>query len=151
MSNYTKSTNFATKDSLPSGDALKIVKGTEIDTEFNNIATAIATKADLERFATKADLEKYATKADLERFATKADLISFRDAILDRFQVLAEESKDSVQKAAEGYGETLDRIERDLGAMNRKLDDGLTDHATILAEHTGRITALETPERWSRR
>lgn len=46
MSNYTKSTNFATKDSLPSGDALKIVKGTEIDTEFNNIATAIATKAD---------------------------------------------------------------------------------------------------------
>ena len=47
MSNYTKSTNFATKDSLPSGDPLKIVKGTEIDTEFNNIATAVATKADL--------------------------------------------------------------------------------------------------------
>lgn len=47
MSNYTKSTNFATKDTLPSGDANKIVKGTEIDTEFNNIATAIATKADL--------------------------------------------------------------------------------------------------------
>ena len=46
MSNYTKSTNFATKDALPSGDPLKIVKGTEIDTEFNNIATAIATKAD---------------------------------------------------------------------------------------------------------
>lgn len=47
MSNYTKSTNFATKDNLTSGDPLKIVKGTEIDTEFNNIATAIATKADL--------------------------------------------------------------------------------------------------------
>lgn len=47
MSNYTKSTNFATKDTLPSGDANKIVKGTEIDTEFNNIATAISTKADL--------------------------------------------------------------------------------------------------------
>lgn len=47
MSNYTKSTNFATKDALPSGDPLKIVKGTEIDTEFNNIAVAIATKADL--------------------------------------------------------------------------------------------------------
>jgi len=46
MSNYTKSTNFATKDALPSGDPLKIVKGTEIDTEFNNIATAVATKAD---------------------------------------------------------------------------------------------------------
>jgi hypothetical protein len=47
LSNYTQSTNFATKDSLPSGDPLKIVKGTEINTEFVNIAVAIATKADL--------------------------------------------------------------------------------------------------------
>jgi hypothetical protein len=46
MSNYTKSTNFATKDNLSPGDPLKIVRGTEIDTEFNNIATAIATKTD---------------------------------------------------------------------------------------------------------
>ena len=47
MSNYTQSTNFATKDALTSGDPLKIVKGTEINTEFVNISTAIATKADL--------------------------------------------------------------------------------------------------------
>ena len=47
MSNYVKSTDFASKDNLSSGDPLKIVKGTEIDTEFNNIATAVATKADL--------------------------------------------------------------------------------------------------------
>jgi len=46
MSNYTKTTNFATKDNLNSGNPLKIVKGTEIDTEFNNIATAVATKTD---------------------------------------------------------------------------------------------------------
>ena len=46
MANYTKSTNFASKDSLASGNANKIVRGTEIDTEFNKIATAIATKAD---------------------------------------------------------------------------------------------------------
>lgn len=46
MSDYTKSTNFATKDNLTPGDPLKIVRGTEIDTEFNNIATAIATKTD---------------------------------------------------------------------------------------------------------
>jgi hypothetical protein len=44
MSNYTKTVNFAAKDSLTTGDANKVVKGTEIDTEFNNIATAIATK-----------------------------------------------------------------------------------------------------------
>jgi hypothetical protein len=47
LSNYTQSTNFATKDALPSGDPLKIVKGTEINTEFVNIAVAVATKADL--------------------------------------------------------------------------------------------------------
>ena len=47
MSDYTKSTDFASKDALPSGNAAKIVKGTEIDTEFNNIAISIATKADL--------------------------------------------------------------------------------------------------------
>ncbi len=45
MSNYTKTTNFAAKDSLPSGDAGKIIRGTEFNTEFDDIATAIATKA----------------------------------------------------------------------------------------------------------
>lgn len=47
MSQYVKATNFATKDALSSGNPLKIVKGTEINTEFDNIATAIATKADI--------------------------------------------------------------------------------------------------------
>jgi hypothetical protein len=46
MSDYTKATNFASKDSLSTGNPLKIVKGTEIDTEFNNIQTAVATKTD---------------------------------------------------------------------------------------------------------
>jgi hypothetical protein len=46
MSNYSKTTNFAAKDALAPGNSSKIVRGTEIDTEFNNIATAIATKAD---------------------------------------------------------------------------------------------------------
>ena len=47
MSNYVKATNFATKDTLPTGDANKIVKGTEIDNEFNAIAGAISSKSDL--------------------------------------------------------------------------------------------------------
>ena len=44
MTDYTKTVNFAAKDSLSSGDSNKIVRGTEINTEFDNIATAIATK-----------------------------------------------------------------------------------------------------------
>ena len=47
MSNYTKATNFATKDTLPTGDSNKIVKGTEIDNEFNAISGAISSKADI--------------------------------------------------------------------------------------------------------
>jgi hypothetical protein len=46
MSNYTKTTNFAVKDTLASGNPAKIIKGTEINSEFDNIATAVATKAD---------------------------------------------------------------------------------------------------------
>jgi hypothetical protein len=46
MSNYTKATNFAAKDSLPSGNSGKIIKGTEIDNEYTAIASAIASKAD---------------------------------------------------------------------------------------------------------
>ena len=46
MANYTKLTNFATKDALTTGDPAKIVRGTEINTEFDNIATAVATKQD---------------------------------------------------------------------------------------------------------
>jgi hypothetical protein len=45
MTDYVKSTSFASKDALASGNPLKIVKGTEIDIEFNNISTAIATKS----------------------------------------------------------------------------------------------------------
>lgn len=45
MANYTKATDFAAKDALTTGDSAKIVKGTEIDDEFNAIATAINSKA----------------------------------------------------------------------------------------------------------
>lgn len=46
MSNYTKSTDFAVKDSLSTGNPSKLVKGTEIDTEFNAIQSAVNSKAD---------------------------------------------------------------------------------------------------------
>jgi hypothetical protein len=47
MSNYTKTTNFLAKDSLPEEDSGKIIKGSEFDTEFNALQVAINTKADL--------------------------------------------------------------------------------------------------------
>lgn len=44
--NYTKTTNFAVKDSLATGNPSKKVKGTEIDAEFVAIASAVSSKAD---------------------------------------------------------------------------------------------------------
>ena len=51
MSNYTKSTNFAVKDGLSAGTAAKRVRGTEIDDEYNAIAVAVATKANINNTA----------------------------------------------------------------------------------------------------
>jgi hypothetical protein len=46
MSNYTKTTNFAVKDALLTGNSNKLVRGSEVDVEFNNIAAAISSKLD---------------------------------------------------------------------------------------------------------
>ena len=46
MSNYTITTDFGAKDSLPSGNAAKVIKGSEFTTEFTNIKTAVNSKAD---------------------------------------------------------------------------------------------------------
>ena len=39
---YTKTTDFAVKDSLPSGDPNKVARGTEVDVEFDNIQQAFS-------------------------------------------------------------------------------------------------------------
>lgn len=55
MTDYTKAVNFAAKDDLPSGDTNKVIRGTEINTEFNNIAAAVNSKANTTTVATKQD------------------------------------------------------------------------------------------------
>jgi hypothetical protein len=47
MSDYTKATNFTLKDDLTTGDPGKVIKGSEIDAEYTAIASAVASKADL--------------------------------------------------------------------------------------------------------
>lgn len=46
MSNYTQITDFSAKDSLTTGDPNKLIKGSDVDAEFDAISTAIATKED---------------------------------------------------------------------------------------------------------
>jgi hypothetical protein len=46
VSNYTQTTSFTPKDSLPTNDPNKTIFGALFDTEFGNIASAIASKPD---------------------------------------------------------------------------------------------------------
>jgi len=47
MADYNKATNFTAKDTLPTGNSGKIVKGAEIDTELTAVSNAIASKANI--------------------------------------------------------------------------------------------------------
>lgn len=45
MSDYTRLYNLTIKDSLPSGNSGKVIKGAELDAEYNAIVSAIASKS----------------------------------------------------------------------------------------------------------
>ena len=65
MSNFIKTTDFAAKDALTTGDPNKIVSGIEIDSEFNNIASASATKSNKKIPATASNLATLDASGDL--------------------------------------------------------------------------------------
>lgn len=57
MTDYTKTSNFTAKDARATGHADKLVKGSDHDTEYDNIATAVATKYDSGTLASQAQAE----------------------------------------------------------------------------------------------
>jgi hypothetical protein len=57
MTDYSVTTDFSVKDALPSGDAEKTILGSDVDTEFDAIAVAIATKYDTNDLASQAAAE----------------------------------------------------------------------------------------------
>ena len=60
-----------------------------------------------------------------------------------RAQVYMEELRSTVKLAAEGYGATLDRIDRQLAELNAKVDTKFGDHERVLQDHASLIKALE--------
>jgi hypothetical protein len=78
MANYIVTTDFAAKDALPTGNPGKVAQGTQLDTELDNIATAIATKEDT---ANKGSANGYAgldSSADVPR-AQLPSAIAYED------------------------------------------------------------------------
>lgn len=84
-------------------------------------------------------------KVDL--LPTRDDLTGFKDEIINNFRILAEDAKASARNAAEGYDATLKKIERDLVELNQKVDNQLSDHGRVLANHNERLAALEPQQR----
>jgi hypothetical protein len=66
MSDYSKTTNFTAKDSLATGDANKVIKGSEHDTEYSNISTAVGTKSNKVSSATNNNLLTMDANGDLK-------------------------------------------------------------------------------------
>lgn len=61
MSNYTQTTFFAPKDALTTGNAAKVIKGSEVDVELGAISTAVATKLDSGSVASNAQADALAS------------------------------------------------------------------------------------------
>ena len=82
MANYTKLTDFAAKDALSSGNPAKIVKGTEIDDEFNAISTAVQSKSNTASptFTGTPAAPTAAAGTNTTQIATTAYVVAERDA-----------------------------------------------------------------------
>jgi len=80
MSNYNKSTNFAVKDTLTSGDPDKVVSGAEIDNEFNSIASAVTSKADKVAAATTDNFAALDANGNLKDSGENIVSLAQRDA-----------------------------------------------------------------------
>ncbi len=57
------------------------------------------------------------------------------ETAVNKVTTLLEDARDSIKKAAEGFQATLDRIETDLGELNKKVDVKFGDHDKVLANH----------------
>lgn len=89
------------------------------------------TKTHIDQFEQRAD---QSIKTHIDQFEQRAEL---------RMQMHFENLETKVTLAAEGYGATLQKIERELADLNKKVDTKLSDHDLVLADHNRRITELK--------
>jgi len=96
MSDYTKTTNFTAKDALSTGDPLKLIKGSYFDTEFDAIATAIATKFDSNEFASQAEAEALTVDTKIITPHSLNDVLAANGGLVGDIQALADPGADTV-------------------------------------------------------
>ncbi len=91
MTDYTKTTDFTSKDSLPSGDSGKIIRGAEFGTEFDNIQTAVNSKSNINNPAFTGNITVTGTVdgRDIAADGTKLDTIETSADVTDTANVTA--------------------------------------------------------------
>ena len=109
----------------------------EMQQQFNELRQAIA-KDIAERFEASEQRLRESLSQDVAR-----QLETAQQHLEGCMQMHAEDLKDHVTKAAEGYGGTLDGIQRELKDFRAEWRNKADDTDGILANHAGRIVALE--------
>lgn len=66
-----------------------------------------------------------------------------RDELKHQAALNMEELRTELKKVADGYGATLESIERELAALNKTVDTKFGDRDLVLADHNRRIARLE--------
>ena len=91
MTDYTKTTDFTSKDSLPSGDSGKIIRGAEFGTEFDNIETAVNSKSNKENPSFTGNITVTGTVdgRDIAADGTKLDTVETSADVTDTANVTA--------------------------------------------------------------
>jgi len=79
MSDYSRSTNFTAKDALTPGDPNKKCKGSEIDNEYDAVATAVSTKTNKVAPAVASNIATLSAGGDLEDSGVTAAELSIID------------------------------------------------------------------------
>ena len=131
MTDYTKTTDFTSKDSLPSGDSGKIIRGAEFGTEFDNIQTAVNSKSNINNPAFTGNITVTGTVdgRDIAADGTKLDTIETSADVTDTANVTA-------------AGAVMDSELTDITAV-KALNQGVatTDSPTFAAvTSTGNVT-----------
>ena len=131
MTDYTKTTDFTSKDSLPSGDSGKIIRGAEFGTEFDNIETAVNSKSNINNPAFTGNITVTGTVdgRDIAADGTKLDTIETSADVTDTANVTA-------------AGAVMDSELTDITAV-KALNQGVatTDSPTFAAvTSTGNVT-----------
>jgi hypothetical protein len=88
MSDYSKTTTFTTKDGLTTGNPAKLIKGSDFDTEFDNIATAITSKLDSTNLASQVQAEAETDNTVLMTPLRTADWSNYNAGVVGDLQAL---------------------------------------------------------------